>query len=701
MRERYESRFRRDWGLYTAGSPLILSSGSLLEDSSRGKLLCQIRFRSISSRTVRSVQVAVTMRDGEGQDLGEPVIHRFTDLMLKRDEEYGKSSAIVLPIPEAQSFRAEITEVGFLDGGVWRPGSMPWVGLKKPQTLEEVYGDKELAEQYRIQYGADCRYAPLTDGELWLCTCGSYNHVDETRCHRCRRSLSALRAVSAKSLHREKKDRQESDQGWQERERAREEKEKKNRLRRLAIGIPTALLVLALLLTVPRALQHRRDYEQATALRDQGRYEQAAARFAVLGSYRDSREQVDFYIPYLQALELMHRAQADDSSALSLIGKAYSDLDEQTSAAMLLFPAARERFLALGDYLDSPELAEQCAQGALQARRDLLQDDYDRALELLERGSYSQARSQFLALGDYEDAAEMALECVYRKADGLLSLTGEYNVEQVYASLRVDPEGTSVFSLNRDLAMRLGSQFLGQLRRACGQDLVDIRLEDVPDRSLTPLDTAVRELFASLGDYRDSGEKSQIHHTDPQIQEQPEETPEPAEPTPALPEETPAQPEESPAPVESPEDTELAPFFQLLEEGELQAGLDWLEAYEGTWRLKSTWQSRLERWLPWCSDWVFGSGDPTLIPLSLGGSDASYAFRSRILIRDDAALLILEGEEGPGFRGELPQLEGENRFLLSADPYHYFVYINDGGSLIFMKYDSSGHVIGTCEYRPG
>ena len=43
MRERYESRFRRDWGLYTAGSPLILTSGSLLEDTNRGKLLCQIR----------------------------------------------------------------------------------------------------------------------------------------------------------------------------------------------------------------------------------------------------------------------------------------------------------------------------------------------------------------------------------------------------------------------------------------------------------------------------------------------------------------------------------------------------------------------------------------------------------------------------------------------------------------------------------
>ena len=70
MRERYESRFRRDWGLYTAGSPLILTSGSLLEDTNRGKLLCQIRFRNISSRTVRSVQVAVTMRDEEGQALG-------------------------------------------------------------------------------------------------------------------------------------------------------------------------------------------------------------------------------------------------------------------------------------------------------------------------------------------------------------------------------------------------------------------------------------------------------------------------------------------------------------------------------------------------------------------------------------------------------------------------------------------------------
>ena len=699
MRERYESRFRRDWGLYTAGSPLILTSGSLLEDTNRGKLLCQIRFRNISSRTVRSVQVAVTMRDEEGQDLGEPLVHRFSDLMLRRDEEYGKSSAIVLPFPETRSFKAEITEVGFLDGGSWRPGAMPWVSLKKPRTLEESYGDPDLAEQYRIQYGADCRYAPLTDGELWLCTCGAYNHIDESRCHRCRRSLSALRTVNVKSLHREKNDRRENDESRRERDRESAEKEKKRRIRRLAIGIPAALLVLALLLTVPRALQHRRDYREATELLENGRYEQALARFAVLGNYRDSREMAEKHIPYLQAKALMDKALENDSSALSLIGKAYSDLDEHTSAAMLLFPAARERFLALGDYLDSADLAERCAEGAVQARRDLLQGDYDRALELLENGSFSQARQQFLALGDYEDAADMALECVYRKADGLLSLIGSYRTEQIYASLSVEPEGTSVFSLNRELAMELTSQFLGQLRRACGEDLVDIRLEDVPDRSLTPLDAAVRELFASLGDYKDSTEKSQAHYTAAPAEE-PEEAPEEA-PEPEEAEQTEPVPEESPEPVEIPVDEELIPFFQLLEEGELQAGLDWLEAYEGTWNLKSTWQSRLERLLPWCSGWVFGTGDPTLIPLSLGGSDASYAFASRVQIIDETAVLVMEGQEGPGFRGELPQLEGENRFMLSDGPYHYFVYINDGGSLIFMKYDSSGNVLGSCEYRPG
>ena len=697
MRERYESRFRKDWGLYTAGSPLILTSGSLLEDTNRDKLLCQIRFRNISSRTVRSVQVAVTMRDEAGQLLGEPLVHRYSDLMLKRDEEYGKSSAIVLPFSQTRSFRAEITEVAFLDGGSWRPGAMPWVPLKQPKTLEESYGDEELAEQYRIQYGADCRYAPLTDGELWLCTCGVYNHVDETRCHRCRRSLGALRAINAGSLHRERNQRQENDQSRRERDALNTERDRKKTLRRLAIGVPAALLALVLLLTVPRAVRNKREYEEASALLELGRYEQAEARFALLGNYRDSREQTEKHIPYLRALELMERAEENDSKALSLIGKAYSDLDENTSAAMLLYAEAGERFRALDGYLDSAERAEACARGVGQARRDLLQGDYEEATRLLEEGHYSQARQCFLDLGDYEDAADLAQECVYRKADGLMSLLASYDVDQVYAALSMEPEGTSVFSLSRDRAMTLSSAFLGQLRRACGEDLVDIRLEDVPDRSLAPLDAAVRELFASLGDYKDSAEKTRLHVTPPPAEEAPEEPEESPVPTPPEASPEPQEPEE----VEIPVDEELIPFFQLLEQGELQAGLDWLEDYEGTWRLKSVWQSRLERLLPWCSDWVFGSGDPTLVPLSLGGSDASYAFTSRVLIRDDQMTLVMEGEEGPGFRGELPQLEDGNRFLLSDGPYHYFVYINDGGSLIFMKYDSSGHVLSTCEYRPG
>ena len=83
-----------------------------------------------------------------------------------------------------------------------------------------------------------------------------------------------------------------------------------------------------------------------------GYYEQAADAFSALGNYRDSAEQGEKNVPYQRALHLLASADADDASALRLIGRSRADLSEQVTAAMLLYRAAAEEFEALDGYRD-------------------------------------------------------------------------------------------------------------------------------------------------------------------------------------------------------------------------------------------------------------------------------------------------------------------------------------------------------------
>ena len=150
-----------------------------------------------------------------------------------------------------------------------------------------------------------------------------------------------------------------------------------------------------------------------------GYYEQASEAFIALGDYRDSAEQAEKNVPYQRALELLACADADDASALRLIGRSRADLSDQVTAAMLLYQAASEQFAALGDYRDSAACVERCREGIAQQEHAVLQRAYDSAMQLLEDRNYSQARLQFLDLKGFENSGDMAREAVYRKAQGL------------------------------------------------------------------------------------------------------------------------------------------------------------------------------------------------------------------------------------------------------------------------------------------
>lgn len=640
--------------LYVRGAPLWITGGQLRR-AGDGLLYCSLALQVIDAVEIRSVTVAIQALDGDGAPLGLELPYRYR-IKAGRDTCFGEKEPILLPLEEAASFRVRVTRVDFAEGDPWRCEG-PWAPVPAQETLEEHYGDPQLAEQFRIRYQADCRYAIKPVEDLWLCTCGAPNKNGESSCHRCHRVRSALEKVSESALRGESESRARKEPLRLKESKAANRKVLRGLLLGAAVVVPILILVIGLLIAVPRELERKNVYEGAQWLAGLGEFDEAREAFVSLGDYRDSVEMAGPGIDYLRACELMRRAQQDDPSALQMIGHTRADLNEETTAAILLYESAQKEFEALGDYRDSSALAADCAKGLADSREALTQAAFDRAAALLESGKLSAARAAYLDLGE----EELACEPVYRKALALTDFIKRYNIRGVYASLSMEPGGMTHFSMPKDKALTLGSQSVADLLASCGEDAVELQLEDTPGAGLIPLDEAVIALITSIDGYKDTAALlfSIADATDYTHE-----------------------------------------FTTLCESGELYGAYEWLQSYEGSFENREAWLSDLELYLPYCASWDLYLGDSTVIPLSVGHDGTCYSFRSRVLVQNGVATLRLTDTSGE-YSVDLYADQGSDRFYNDNDENaHYLVVITNAGHLSYLKYNGGGKLVSSCEYEP-
>ena len=92
MADRYTRLFTLPSDLYTAGSPLVIAAGALLKDTQTGRVLAQLKLRSISDQHIRAVKLRVI-----GYDVSQAVLceeeHQYLDLDVKRDTLFGAKEA--------------------------------------------------------------------------------------------------------------------------------------------------------------------------------------------------------------------------------------------------------------------------------------------------------------------------------------------------------------------------------------------------------------------------------------------------------------------------------------------------------------------------------------------------------------------------------------------------------------------------------
>ena len=104
---------------YTAGAPVVITSGCLVKDGGSGRLRCQLGMACVNDDPIRAVTVLITPTDADGVTLS-PVQQRFSGLSVRKDGTLSGKTEAVLNSREAVAFRAEAVEAVFADGRVWQ-----------------------------------------------------------------------------------------------------------------------------------------------------------------------------------------------------------------------------------------------------------------------------------------------------------------------------------------------------------------------------------------------------------------------------------------------------------------------------------------------------------------------------------------------------------------------------------------------------
>lgn len=483
MSERYTRLFSLPENLYAEGSPVIIAAGALLKDNQTGKVLAQLKLRSISEKDIQAVKVCLNLFDTALCPIGEPVMFDYLDLRALRDAEFGQKTPVMVPESKARSYTVAVTEVVFSDKSTWTADGAKWEPLPRQKTLESVFQDTELVKQYKIAVGSNFTYYPMQEKDLWFCPCGAVNRVGKP-CHVCSRTLPELQAIDREQLVREKDARLAEEARRAAEEKAAADAQRKKTAKILKIVIPAICAVIAFVIllnsVILPAMKERaalkkleEDYNAAVVLMDAGQYEEAIVAFEAVDGYKDSTQKIE-----------------DCETAI---------LEEEYNAAVApmeegKYEEAIGAFEILCGYRDSKDRIQESRDAAENLR---LQAQYDVAVSLADSGKTAEAAIAFGKLGDYQDARERSLafweqiagrksiatgykHSVGLKKDGTVVATGgktdgQCNVSDWTGIVTIDAENGHTVGLKADgTVIAVGYNDDGQCNVSDWTNIVDI-----------------------------------------------------------------------------------------------------------------------------------------------------------------------------------------------------------------------------------
>lgn len=319
---------------------------------------------------------------------------------------------------------AVIDRIWFDDASVWR--------RDPAQTYSYVPGllsEGRALDELRFVAGQDAVCYPSEQTPVWVCVCGGANSVERGLCRVCGRDragtfeyYNAQAVQTAVRAHEEEMNEkaQKAVRESADMARVRELLQKrKRRTRRIILASVIAAVVVATL-----AIAY------VTAGRDLFAYLGAKAKLTT-GNYTQAHEEFLALGDYRDAPELAQEAQYEMALAKSEATDAQTAREgiaqlEQLGTAQATEAAAKARlawaavFEEQGDYASAEALLADISS-VPEAMEPLERVGYQLALQEQAAGDYARAADRFQELGDYADAAALFVPCQYQAATKAMS----------------------------------------------------------------------------------------------------------------------------------------------------------------------------------------------------------------------------------------------------------------------------------------
>lgn len=376
MSERYTKLFTLPENRYSEGAPVVISAGALLKDNQTGRVLVQLKIKSISNETIKAARVKIYQFDTVGNPIGETTETKYLDLIVHRDEEFGQKEPIMLANSSTRAFKAVVSEIIFFGNSIWRDSGNEWFSLVHQKNLDEkLNNDPQLLKQYEIEYGKQCKFEIAEDRDLWLCSCGNINHNDEKACHKCGCELEILKSVDMAELEEKKNIRLAEEKRQEEKERTTQKNKTKKAIKNSVAFV--LIIVISITSGVFAVKYHQKNtiYKNAIALVEENKFG--------------------------ESVEFAKWTNEDLSKWLENYKQRFENEDPSQAELYKPFNEAISDFASLGNFKDS---AEQTKEAKYQkALVYFINYDY------FDYGNKDELIAELSSLGDYKDSADMLI----------------------------------------------------------------------------------------------------------------------------------------------------------------------------------------------------------------------------------------------------------------------------------------------------
>lgn len=228
---------------------LIIEAGNLLQDTSDNKIIAQLKLKNVSNKIIKEVHIKLFPLDAMGQTIGSSFDFSYNALNIPRDEEFGQQTPIYFSISGINSFSAVPSRILYMDGTEWNNTGSLCGQIPSKKKLDDVF-NPEISDEFKRQYGSQSEYVPFDYKDLWVCSCGNVNSIDELNCHHCHRDkINKAGSFDAEAFENRYNQAKEEKRQKEKQEKEKRNEEIKNQIKshKLLIGLCVILAALGII----------------------------------------------------------------------------------------------------------------------------------------------------------------------------------------------------------------------------------------------------------------------------------------------------------------------------------------------------------------------------------------------------------------------------------------------------------------------